>query len=421
MFDLPPLPPAAPPGFSAAPAAPVVVAQARGTDLDAANAAVKANDLVRAEQLVQAWLQAHPEDQEGRFLAGRLASWRGDHGRAIHYLATLVFDYVGNADYQAALGRAHFYNGDREAALIHLDRARALATSDFEVWALEIKLLEELGGPNTAVAQGLRVQMAKRFPGRTLPAAVPPLNAKDPAMKAFLPAAPFIPNGWSAELGGEYEQLTRGLPAWYGASVQVVRTWSPRQRLWARLRETSRFDMLDTEAALGGTWPLRGPFTGTLELSGSPTSNVLPAFAATAIGGVSLDPWAAEARVRMAAYRLTFVPALTLAAERYLGPFRAGYGLTVTRAPDASFPLVHTGSLSWYPNDDHALTVGLAAGEEVEQVAPLKVARTPTLGAYVTGRLGLPGGWALLPELGYTDQAAFFARTRARLMVEKKF
>ena len=126
-------------------------------------------------------------------------------------------------------------------------------------------------------------------------------------------------------------------------------------------------------------------------------------------------------RLRMAAYRLTFVPAVTLAGERYLGPFRAGYGLTVTRAPDASFPLVHTASVSWYPNDDHALTVGAAFGEEVEQVAALRVARTPTLGGYVTGRIGLPWGWALLPELGYTDQSAFFARTRGRLAVEKRF
>lgn len=397
------------------------MAQAPPSDLDAANAAVQAQNLELAELLVKSWLVAHPEDQEGRFLAGRIASWRGNHGQAIHYLAPLVFDYVGNADYQAALGRAHFYNGDRDTALIHLDRARALATNDFDVWALEIKLLEELGGANTAVAQALRVQMAKRFGGRALPASVPPLNPKDPAMKAFLPAAPFIANGWSAELGGEYESLTKNYPAWYGASLQVARTWSPRQRLWARLRETSRFDKLDTEAALGGTWPLRGPFTGTLELSGSPTSNVLPAFAATASGGVSLDPWAAELRIRMAAYRVTFVPAVTLAAERYLGPFRAGYGLTVTRAPDASFPLVHTGSLSWYPTDDHALTVGVAAGEEVEAVGPLTVARTPTIGGYLTGRIGLPGGWALLPEVGYTDQTAFFARTRARLAVEKKF
>lgn len=415
-------------------AAVLVAAPAKGAESPVAQAqrALDAGDLEKANAIITPWVREHPDDEEARFMAGRLASWRKRYQEATAMLAPLVIKRPDNADYVAALARNIAWSGDVVAALPLIDRARVLNPADFDIWVLEIRSLEGLGGVNLAAAARLRAEATQRFPDRPLPPPPSPAPTSPPAASpgpgtprgattSFQPAYQ-VQGRWHVEAAGEGEWLSRGLAPWSGSSIEATRFWTPRQRMWTRLRETIRFDKLDLEAAVGGASPLRHDVVASGELTASPTNQVLPIASGHAqVAWTPQEGISTDARLRAAVYRLAVVPSAALGVERYLGLWRAGYSLLITGAPDATFPLVHMVSGSFYPRDDVSLTLGGALGEEVETIAPLKVARTGTRSVWFTGRVPLVAGWWAKPEVAWIDQTAFFSRLRARLGLELRF
>ena len=77
------------------------------------------------------------------------------------------------------------------------------------------------------------------------------------------------------EGGLTHESLTKGRPDWDSVYLEAAHDFAPRQTLYGVLREVDRFDLRDTELAVGYYHPFSSRWVGQIEASASPQHNVL--------------------------------------------------------------------------------------------------------------------------------------------------
>jgi TolA-binding protein len=66
---------------------------------DQSRVMVENSRLSDAEEMLQQWLDGHPEDQEARFLLARILAWQDKHADALAQYIRLLEKEPGNNDY----------------------------------------------------------------------------------------------------------------------------------------------------------------------------------------------------------------------------------------------------------------------------------------------------------------------------------
>lgn len=197
----------------------------------------QANDLKALEQLaiVQGWLQRYDDS---------IATWR--------QALTLTPDQV---DFRIGLARVLYWKGEREAALVELNRALARDPDHIEALTLKGDVLMAQNAP----ASARRAYEQARVLAGT--AANPELDRK------IAGAVP--PRAWRLDVGGSYDHYDNARGDENSLYTQLGYRLSPKLTLYGRYDRYDNFGTTDQGLAAGGYWLIQQRLLLNAEVGGT--------------------------------------------------------------------------------------------------------------------------------------------------------
>jgi len=170
------------------------------------------------------------------------------------------------------------------------------------------------------------------------------------------------------QFGAAYEHVSNGHRPWRSATLALHAAGRTGGSRYAVVQETMRFSQLDHDVMAGLLQRL--------------TSRLI----------VALD-----------------LGSMTL--ERYVGRYRAAYVVYVSRLGGGETSASHRvhGDL-YYGRLSSSVGLSVSAGEEVENVPPLDVVRTPVRAVAVVGRQWLTPRWFVVYDTLIHEQRTFYTR-----------
>lgn len=446
--------------------------------LDQARAAVKAERLGHAEQLLRQELRFQKSDHQARFLLARVLAWQGKRREALIEYDALIKADPRDGDYLLGKAQALVWDGKPVQALPLLKTARRIAPQYEEVWRLQITALIAVGDEfRLRQARTIRAMAAARFPrSEWRVAALDPVSAVGRAVSAAEPAAlrpqvsPAAPTGEARrtieevpapatasagsttviaetgsgknakpavpaprigaagqqrselELGLGSETLSNGLAPWRTIYLEGLHQFGERQVMYGTLRETRRFGLLDSEAQGGFTYPLGKTSTFLLEANFSPTHNVLPNFSLMGQLQREFDHgWNVQGGIRHSEYSRFNTNVAVITGERYWNSFRGAYSLYLARLDGGSTVPNHTAQLDYYYSDRNSIGVMIARGREIADLGPSGALITDVRSYGLRGRHWITPDWAISFEALHHEQGNLYARTAARIGLRRAF
>ena len=375
-----------------------------------ARAAIKAERLSQAEQLLRSQLALHQDDEEARFLLARVLAWQRQYAGSITEYDRLLASAPANSDYLLGKGQVLVWNSLAVEALPLLARARELAPDYEDVWRLEIEALAQSGQPVRAAE--MRMLAQQRFPGAQW-------SAK--TAEATPSTAPSVLRS-ALELGITSEGLSNPYAGWRSAYVEGEHQFGERKTIYGSLRETQRFGLLDNEVQAGVYYPLGETWTSLFEATASPTHNVLARYSALAQVIKKLGyGWNVHAGIRHNEYSTLNSNVSVLTAERYWSNWRAAYSLYTGKPEGGGAASSHVIALDYYYGERSSFGISLADGREVAGLGPLGVLTTDVRALVLRGRHWLTRDWAVSYEGAYQEQGTLYTRRGVRIGLRRAF
>jgi YaiO family outer membrane protein len=386
------------------------VAAARASDVPGVNAAVEQRDYAHAASLLRAALASDPNDEAVRFELAQVLGWAGDFDAALAEYDALAAQQPANVDY--ALGRSQVlgWQGRDSAALAELTRARALAPDYEAVWQLELAILRR-NEAMVAAREKLQTLAAARFPDATWWRAAE-LDAE---------AARFEPKA-QLTFGASRDSLSTGVPDWQSLFASVRYPLRGKVTPHGTLTRDERFGATDTALAGGADWRVSQRWSMAFEVAVVPDAEFSPRRAATVSGQRALrGGWETEVRFRHRAYADAEVASAGGTVARYVGDFRAHYGIDLVRLRGtAAATTTHSAGLAYYRSARSRFDVSVVSGREAEAVGPGVVLRTEVRGFNVGGRQALGERWGASWWLGSQRQGDLYRRRYVGVAVTRE-
>lgn len=245
------------------------------------------------------------------------------------------------------------------------------------------------------------------------------------ALTALALSLPLAALGATLELSQGGDHLSGDRPAWRATALEAVWTGARGAAAGVALRELSRFDEDDVEAAAFAQAPLGG-FVLALEGSASPTWSFVPRWSAGARVERALPAgWVASLGGRALRYDGDVSTTAVLASaglERYFGRWRAA-AVTTAAAVEGEWSASERLALDvFYGEGDRGRAgASVAAGRELEALGGGRVLRTDVLAAALSGAHPLGARWAVAWELSVQRQGDLYTRTGGRLGLRRRF
>lgn len=225
------------------------------------------------------------------------------------------------------------------------------------------------------------------------------------------------------EIGYSRETLSNNLPDWTSSYLLAVHRFDERKTLYGGLRETRRFGLDDTEAHAGLYYPLGATWTSLVEVSASPTHEVLARY--SAYGQIQKNlpgGWGLGLGLRHNEYSLTGTNVLSAFAERYWGNFRGAYTLYSGRPEGASSAASHRFQLNYYYAARSSFGLSYSNGREVEYLGPPRGVLTSDVKNWtLSGQHWLAPTWALTYDVVNHEQGKLYRRQGLRLGLRHSF
>ena len=350
--------------------------------------------------------QAVAEPDTVRFQRARTLAQQGDFEQALIEYAILTAQHPDNVDYLFGEAQVRFWSGDRRCALQLASRARQLAPDYEDVWRLEYQILQS----NVESANSERLDAFRRSAYARFPSA-------DWLRQDRTEEAP----RYRWEFGYNRESLDNGAADWQNVYVYMDRRTANDSVLSVALAEHRRFSLTDTETAIGGgmtvyrSWLLDGA------VRISPDAEFLPEIVVDA--GVSRllgNGWIAGVDLRHRRYPDDTVNTVGLNVEYYFSNFRAAYHVDNTRlASSGSF--THRGVLNYYTETGAQYGLTVAAGDEVEIIAPGQLLEMDISAIAVSGRHPLSERFSIVWRVGTHRQGSIYRRNNVGLSIAGEF
>lgn len=238
-----------------------------------------------------------------------------------------------------------------------------------------------------------------------------------------VPATGLKARATDIEFGYGRETLTNNLPDWTTTYLLATHRLGDRNTLYGGLRETRRFGLDDSEVHAGLYFPLGATWTSQIEVSLSPTHEVLARSSVYGQIQKSLPGgWGLGLGLRHNEYTLVSTNVLSAMAERYWGNFRGAYTLYSGRPEGASSASSHRFQLNYYYSDRNAVGLSYTNGREVENVGPPRgVISSDVQNWGVTGQHWFAPSWALTYDLVRHEQGVLYRRQGLRLGIRHNF
>jgi len=237
------------------------------------------------------------------------------------------------------------------------------------------------------------------------------------------PAGAQTSRSTSLQLDAAYEHLSRGLSPWRtaGLTVQSERAAGAMWRFG--IRESVRFSRLDHGVTAAFQRPLSARVTASVEGGVSPSHHVLPQWAA--LGAVQVrvrGAWIAHASVQHRRYVDARVHIASTTVERYLRRYRGAYTLYLSNLGglDTAVSQRLEGNV-YYGAGTSSIGLSVSAGDELENIQPLGVLRTPVRSIAVSGKHWVTPAWFMAYDTMVHEQGVLYQRRRVSLTVGRRF
>lgn len=346
------------------------------------------------------------ESGEYRFQSARAAAQAGEYELAKQEYARLMLEEPDNVDYMFGYAQVLFWSDDIPRSRRFLEQARKLAPDYEVVWKLEYRALLILSGDQSNVSvDHYREMAAQRFPHAEWYRKVEQID----------------PTNYHWEFSASREQLDNDTPDWEQAGARFGRKVAATAMLYLAASTYSRFGATDTQFGLGSVVPAIGKWTimGGVTVSSSP--NFLPDTELDLGINRRFDHgWVGGIRWRHRDYTSSPVDSFAAVVERYFGDYRVAYSLDSAHL-SSEHAIVHVVAASFYPESGFQLGVTLAAGEEIEMIAPGQLLKTDVTSVAISGRHPVSNylsvGWRLTTH----RQGALYRRTGIGVSVSGDF
>lgn len=225
------------------------------------------------------------------------------------------------------------------------------------------------------------------------------------------------------EIGYSRETLTNNLPDWTSSYLLAIHRLGERKTLYGGLRQTRRFGLDDNEVHAGLYFPLGATWTSQIEVSASPTHEVLARGSIYGQLHKSLPGgWGLGLGLRHNDYSLAGTNVVSALAERYWGNFRGAYTLYSGRPEGASSAASHRFQFSYYYADRSSVGLSYSNGREVENVGPPRgVISTDVENWTLSGQHWFNPAWALTYDVVRHEQGALYRRQGLRFGIRHSF
>lgn len=231
-------------------------------------------------------------------------------------------------------------------------------------------------------------------------------------------APPRAPAIVEVELAGSNYRLSGGQQPWRELSVRVDARFDARAAAYGLVSHTRRFGLSDTELAAGTSHPLGPRWTAGGDVTGSTTHRVRAQWSAGAWVRRSLGAeWGVELGVGHREYTAARLQAGTLTVERYFGHHRLAYALGVSNVRGADGMITHRAQAMRGDARGDAITLGVAAGREAENVGVDRVLVASVRSVDVWGLRRVTSRWKLMYAIGLHRYGEIYTRSFARLGV----
>jgi YaiO family outer membrane protein len=349
---------------------------------------------------------AEETDSRERFRRARALAQQGDFERALVEYGVLTAQHPDNVDYLFGEAQARFWSGDSPCALQFATRARQLAPDYEDVWRLEYQILQS----NVEFAGSERLDLFRTTANARFPSADwlrQDRNEESPSYR------------W--EFGFNSESLDNGAANWQNVYAYMDRRTANDSVLSVTLTEHRRFSLTDVETAIGGGMTVAGSWLLDGAIRTSPNAEFLPEIVVDAGASRLLGRgWIAGFDLRHRRYPDDIVNTFGLNVELYFGSFRAAYHIDNTRLA-SSASLTHRGVLNYYTETGTQYGLTVAAGDEVEIVAPGQLLEMDISAVALSGRHPLTERFSILWRVGTHRQGSIYRRNNVGLSIAGEF
>jgi YaiO family outer membrane protein len=257
--------------------------------------------------------------------------------------------------------------------------------------------------------------------------AVEGTNARPAATPEIKPAATIQPEPTpqvEIELGGAYESLTNDAPDWQTYFFRFNRKFSSGQVLYGEAAVVRRFNQTDPGFMIGLYQPLTKSrrWSATFEVSGSPTHDVLPAFAF--YGQLHRNfgsGWVGSAGLRHSRYSENNANIGLFGVEKYIKAYRGAYTLYVAHLNGSGTSASHVFRGDYYYGERNSIGAGLAFGQEIESVGNGEFIRSDVFGVHLLGRHWFNQKWGMSYVALWQRQGSFYNRSGAQVGLLMRF
>jgi len=218
------------------------------------------------------------------------------------------------------------------------------------------------------------------------------------------------------------EHLTGGRTPWTEHLLQFDVRDAAGLAGGARLRRTQRFSLNDTEAGAWVNKPLGGGWSVMIDLSASPTHEVLPKTAL--LGQIEkrlAGGWGIQAGIKRSAYTGSRADLRMLTVDRYVGAHRIAYTFYSGKPEGGGSAPAHRLQWSYSWNDRDQFGVSFARGREVENIAPNGLLTSDVRNLTLFGRYWFHADWAITAEASSHEQGNLYRRDGFRLGLRHRF
>jgi YaiO family outer membrane protein len=355
--------------------------------------------------------QAADFDAREIYQRARTLTGNGEYDAAILEYRQLALQHPDNVDYMFGEAQVRFWSGNNECALHLTSRARHLAPDYEDVWKLEYRVLQAMREPGSeAQIDASRLESFKRAANARFPGAAW-LREKEAADAAVL--------RW--ETGINRESLDNGAADWQNIYAYIDRRSADGNLMALTLTEHRRFSLVDNEVAVGGAFRFSSSWLVDGALRLSPDADFLAEVVVDAGARKQLgNGWLAGVDLRYRQYPDDTVNTWGLNVERYFGGFRAAYHIGNTRLSTSS-SFMHRGVLNYYAESGSQYGLTVAAGDEVEIIAPGQLLEMDIGAVSLGGRHPFGERLSILWRVGTHRQGSIYRRNSVGLSVAGEF
>lgn len=345
-------------------------------------------------------------DSRVRFQRARTLAQQGDFERALVDYGVLTTQHPDNVDYLFGEAQARFWSGDSRCALLLATRARQLAPDYEDVWRLEYQILQS----NFEFTSSERLESFRTTANARFPSA-------DWLRQDRIEESP----SYRWEIGFNRESLDNGAADWQNIYVYMDRRTANDSVLSVTLINHRRFALTDVESVIGGGMTVAESWLLDGAIRISPNAEFLPEIVVDAGASRLLGKgWIAGFDLRHRQYPDDTVNTFGLNVERYFGSFRAAYHIDSTRLA-MSAALTHRGVLNYYTETGTRYGLTVAAGDEVEIVAPGQLLEMDVSAVALSGRHPLREHFSILWRVGTHRQGSIYRRNNVGLSIAGEF